>query len=857
VAFSPNAETVFADGPFGSPLQPAKSEIRALLTQYENIIGAFTANGGLLFTLKSNMDAVLTHPPATMAWVIGDPVVGNNGVYQKLGASGTGSWVRRADLPYSFIIASDAGAGTPNAIQATTSIPISGSALIWMNVVEANTASPVTVSFNGDAPLLIQTNIGNNVVAGGLAAGMIVLGIVSGSTFRLVSDQASAAIVAAAEAAADRAEAAAVGLERMPVLPETYGALHNGFDDKNAIEDAAAFAVANDRPLQFSVGRTYTFSSLVLPNDLQIVGEGVLRHDGSVVSGDIMSIGENTIAEAIKLSFPGHGNGIYDLRIGNGSRIGYIETIADAQSQGVTVTTLGQDVRIGFHKAVNCDRPFHLENGPGADLTSGFYCGGADYTSYMRGIRIDASTGGHFGPLHMRGRSPNAVNESPGYNSILLSSAKRWAFAGGVLEDAGEHCIRVGGNTGPGLVNTTDITFGPLIVKRCSASAVKLNPNYTAKAKRIHFESIIGVDVGFTTGSTAKRSDGLRLSHCEDITFGTVDFVADQLATSSEVAIRLNNARNIVIDHLGANHVESGLFAIDETADVDSGQGATQGGDVVGVHIKSFAGAKGAGTYPFSVALPNHNIGDIRLDLDIKGLTTGLIAFDTTTNLTDIFEFSGRVVTSSTAAISNPPPNDNFRYRNFSINGSIYSGSVRQIAANSATLTIGSQPFTLDASTQLGAIFAQTQTGTAALGAYSTGYLVSRAGPSGRRGAGFVGKQTGPNAQDMGMVFVVNGTTVGGDDVLVEGPTVDHLGNIVPDTADTRSLGAAALKWLGYFRTVFFGPSTAVLTSNAGSPESVVAAPVGSICTDTANGVAYMKKTGTGNTGWKLVTQAA
>lgn len=57
-----------------------------------------------------------------MAWVIGDPVTVNNRVYQKLGNSGTGSWVRRADLPFSFIIASDAGAGTAKAIQVTTSI---------------------------------------------------------------------------------------------------------------------------------------------------------------------------------------------------------------------------------------------------------------------------------------------------------------------------------------------------------------------------------------------------------------------------------------------------------------------------------------------------------------------------------------------------------------------------------------------------------------------------------------------------------------------------------------------------------------------------------------------------------------
>lgn len=54
-----------------------------------------------------------------------------------------------------------------------------------------------------------------------------------------------------------------------------------------------------------------------------------------------------------------------------------------------------------------------------------------------------------------------------------------------------------------------------------------------------------------------------------------------------------------------------------------------------------------------------------------------------------------------------------------------------------------------------------------------------------------------------------------------------------------------------------FEDKLAFIQTYAGSPESNVTAVVGSICLDTTNGVAYMKKTGTGNTGWKLVTQAA
>ncbi|XNY07044.1 hypothetical protein ACMFL9_26515 [Sinorhizobium meliloti] len=186
-----------------------KSDVRQLLGEYESTINAFLSNGGLIFASKASLDADLAHAANSMAWVIGDATVANNGIYRKIGASGVGSWTRVADLPFSFIIASDTGAGTPNAIQATTSLPVSASALVWMNIFEANTASPVTVSFNGGTALTIKTNSGNDVAPSGLTAGIIVMGIVSGSTFRLVSDQASAAIVAAAEAAQAAAEAAA------------------------------------------------------------------------------------------------------------------------------------------------------------------------------------------------------------------------------------------------------------------------------------------------------------------------------------------------------------------------------------------------------------------------------------------------------------------------------------------------------------------------------------------------------------------------------------------------------------------------------------------------------------------------
>jgi hypothetical protein len=189
--------------------EPRKSDIRRLIGGIEQVVNAFTSAGGLIYDTRALLEADLAKSANSMAWVIADSTAANNGVYKKLGASGAGSWVRVADLPYSFIVATDVGAGTANAIQATSLLPISTSALVLLNIFETNTGTPVTVSFNGGGPLTIKSNSGNNVAPGGLPGGMLVMGRVSGAEFRIVTDQVSSAIVAAAEAAQTAAAASA------------------------------------------------------------------------------------------------------------------------------------------------------------------------------------------------------------------------------------------------------------------------------------------------------------------------------------------------------------------------------------------------------------------------------------------------------------------------------------------------------------------------------------------------------------------------------------------------------------------------------------------------------------------------
>ncbi|MCA0025464.1 MULTISPECIES: hypothetical protein [unclassified Mesorhizobium] len=230
--------------------KPNGDDIRPWGTWVEGIITAFLSNGGLIYDTKAHMDADLAHGANSSAWVVGDAMDANNGIYRKLGASGAGSWTRVADLPYSFIKATDAGAGTANAIVATSSIPIpAADAAVLVNfiVFEANTDAPVTIAFNGGTPLTIKTASGNDVAAGGLVAGMVVAGYKSGSTFRLLTDQASAAIQAAAEAAAAAAAASAASINLPPAVADTFLQAKpdaTGYLTKTATEVRNALAAA-------------------------------------------------------------------------------------------------------------------------------------------------------------------------------------------------------------------------------------------------------------------------------------------------------------------------------------------------------------------------------------------------------------------------------------------------------------------------------------------------------------------------------------------------------------------------------------------------------------------------------------
>ena len=191
MTISPNARTVWrnyvTDGvPSSGNHKVKKSATRTWGTAVETRLAA-VSTAAKLYQTRANLYADLTEDANTLAWVYGDSTVSYNGIYMKVGSSGSGSWTRVGDLPYSFVIGTDLGAGTANAIQITTDIPVADGMIVAFSLFEATTSSPVTVSINGGAALTLKDSSGAN--ARGLTANQEVWGRYKSSdnSFRLIN----------------------------------------------------------------------------------------------------------------------------------------------------------------------------------------------------------------------------------------------------------------------------------------------------------------------------------------------------------------------------------------------------------------------------------------------------------------------------------------------------------------------------------------------------------------------------------------------------------------------------------------------------------------------------------------------
>lgn len=821
------AANIWADGPSSDPYEPDKAQIRAWGTWVEDIINAFTSTGGLIYSSKAALEADLSKAANSMAWVIGDPVAANNGVYGKVGASGTGSWTRRSDLPFSFIIASDAGAGTPNGIQATTAIPVSSSALIWMNVADTNTASPVTVSFNGGTPLTIKTNSGNDVVVGGLTAGMIVLGIVSGTTFRLVSDQASAAIVAAAEAAADRAEAAAALAGAGFIFPELLPSW-NSSDASQAIEDACSLSATSGGTVKLTGGEQYDFSQVAIPVGAKMTAVGaVWRYDGSLtdVNDVVIAIGENCIIDELNLSMPGTGGAGYPITIDRGTRLDRITIEADTQVSGEGVYVVGDNVEIGEIITDKLDRPVNVFNADPVVPFAKFKLGLLSSRSYRRAFRAYHVNGIEIDRIVSTGRSPNATG-GPGENTALLEGCSNWWIGSIWSEDSGEHPIRIGGSNGGGVTENWEI--GSIVAIRSSGCPLKVNPTVKTTlvgtvAVTAGSAALTGTGTSFTTalrvGSNVRIADTGEIYRIASITSNlaaTLDRnvttsdassslevmeaahngkvgsivgidVGEGAPTGNEELLRLSHVRGLTIGSAVA-YTQAGAVsaqyavALNDVDGVEIGLLGGEGFNAGFINISGTSDVDGVNQFGGDVTgitisrlagkTGGANAIGVNTTFNVGKVSIGLDgAFGWSTNLvlwsagvlTDYFELSGRISGSVAPAFSGVPVSDNFIVNGLSFGGRNITGG-RAGSIRADSLAVEQLLCSAFDPSNVVPRNLFLNASQATAGANAYGGSIEPSRPgSSRRGAAMAVKQFTSTATSTGWEFSVGGPTTASD----------------------------------------------------------------------------------------------
>lgn len=493
-----------------------------------------------------------------------------------------------------------------------------------------------------------------------------------------------------------------------------------------------------------------------------------------------------------------------------------LEIVAETQTgtrddnSDAAVKFSGSGCRIGLLRTRNIDFPLDSRRSD-ALPNDGLAIGEVDIDSYVAGCILYNCTNLKFGGGVIKTASPN-TSGTAGYNALLIGNVVGATFGPVSVADAGEHGIRVAGES-------EDLTFSTVIIRRSGKCGFKANCDELQQIKNLNVGTLSVTDCAYAN-TTGENEDVLRLERVYGATFGQVIGLKDTKAAAGYDGVYIAGAADVSIGDVqlqggvgrNAVRIEDGAFG-EANARINIGPISGTGAGSAVVFLDSAANA----------------LEDIQIDVaQYEGGTIPVYAraFGGVTRVGVSGKFrgySGNLLDANSLPIE-LDITDNAGKRVIGIN----NGSVLAAAAGDLQVLGPAVDLTSASRTVQGNLFIRSS-GTPGNNAVGGTVVFSQIN-SGRPAAAIAMIQTSSDADHGGLGIYTHSSST---------------------TTDTLTL-SSVFHHNGYLRRIVAG-SEFWDNAGAGSPEGVSSAGPGSTWRDLTNGKLYVKETGTGNTGWKEV----
>lgn len=588
-----------------------------------------------------------------------------------------------------------------------------------------------------------------------------------------------------------------------------FGAIGDGVADDTAALNSF-FSACAGKVGDLGSGLTFLFSGqLSIPANVALRGDSILRSNGTTVSGAQVTIAGSFVAECLHVTTAGTETN-YDLVsfIGSDYEIGRIVCQSDIERVGTGGINLGyttSNFRCQYIKTVNLARPVAAGGNVGASHTSDIHFGHIDCTSHIRGVSIYNCRNWSIDSVAITGKDSRAT-KTPGHNGILIYAVKDFRIGSVWVEDSGEHAFRIGGSDGYGAGSNTERgTIGSFYSRNAGACGFKIGPGMTG-CNGVSVGDITVVDCGrqgvATTGTPAGNEEAVRISGADNISIVSISVFKEGSAASCHHGFISNGCTNIAVGCIYVDTPHGNVVRIDKDTD-------TVTGNYDGLNIASLSA--NSSSAPIILIKYNDNprtVGNIFIrNISASG------------NYSYVLETSEPIIQAGTIYVGGVlnGASANFDLQagcnvSFHIinDGNVVAGTASTALDEKAQHTIyGSQAFDTSANSVVrGSLLLDAATQSSGLNNYAGSVAFTRAG-SGRRGAAIAAKQTGSNAQQVGLSFFTGNPATVASDLVAENLLLHHDGNMFAGSGASTNVvtGSGHLRLRSY--TVATLPSAA------------------------------------------------